>query len=113
MRRSLVAAVALLFPRVAADVIAEGLPESGCLFLGEVQPTDPLRALPEVEVRHHEPSRAAVLGIEWRPVVLVRDEGLAVDEVRQTEVRCISAVGDRKSTRLNSSHLVISYAVFC
>src|SRR5256885_11752465 len=24
-----------------------------------------------------------------------------------------SVVGDRKSTRLNSSHLVISYAVFC
>src|SRR2546426_7748779 len=23
------------------------------------------------------------------------------------------AIGDRKSTRLNSSHLVISYAVFC
>src|SRR5256885_13264904 len=25
----------------------------------------------------------------------------------------VRAVGDRKSTRLNSSHLVISYAVFC
>src|SRR2546426_5879070 len=25
----------------------------------------------------------------------------------------IATVGDRKSTRLNSSHLVISYAVFC
>src|SRR5256885_9795695 len=25
----------------------------------------------------------------------------------------LDAVGDRKSTRLNSSHLVISYAVFC
>src|SRR2546426_7986835 len=25
----------------------------------------------------------------------------------------IADVGDRKSTRLNSSHLVISYAVFC
>src|SRR3989454_8831685 len=25
----------------------------------------------------------------------------------------IAALGDRKSTRLNSSHLVISYAVFC
>src|SRR2546426_2593086 len=25
----------------------------------------------------------------------------------------IGQVGDRKSTRLNSSHLVISYAVFC
>src|SRR5260221_8484551 len=26
---------------------------------------------------------------------------------------CISCSGDRKSTRLNSSHTVISYAVFC
>src|SRR5256885_4219331 len=25
----------------------------------------------------------------------------------------MSPIGDRKSTRLNSSHLVISYAVFC
>src|SRR2546426_8495791 len=25
----------------------------------------------------------------------------------------VAAIGDRKSTRLNSSHLVISYAVFC
>src|SRR5256885_17239337 len=28
-------------------------------------------------------------------------------------VRSALATGDRKSTRLNSSHLVISYAVFC
>src|SRR5205807_4799902 len=28
-------------------------------------------------------------------------------------VICHSFLGDRKSTRLNSSHLVISYAVFC
>src|SRR5256885_10032467 len=27
--------------------------------------------------------------------------------------RCLCFVADRKSTRLNSSHLVISYAVFC
>src|SRR5256885_11168596 len=27
--------------------------------------------------------------------------------------RSCGAAGDRKSTRLNSSHLVISYAVFC
>src|SRR5256885_7125608 len=26
---------------------------------------------------------------------------------------CLAATVDRKSTRLNSSHLVISYAVFC
>src|SRR5256885_12225855 len=29
------------------------------------------------------------------------------------ELASVHAVGDRKSTRLNSSHLVISYAVFC
>src|SRR3712207_9527080 len=28
-------------------------------------------------------------------------------------LRCIDVVGDRKSTRLNSSHANISYAVFC
>src|SRR5256885_5744611 len=34
---------------------------------------------------------------------------------RSAAARCRGAVqpGDRKSTRLNSSHLVISYAVFC
>src|SRR5688500_19767092 len=45
-----------------------------------------------------------------------RQGGLA-DGARQPRVRgraarlCVAA--DRKSTRLNSSHLVISYAVFC
>src|SRR5205807_6838539 len=34
------------------------------------------------------------------------------DRVRLLEVQT-GAVRDRKSTRLNSSHLVISYAVFC
>src|SRR2546426_3784332 len=29
------------------------------------------------------------------------------------KLRLVAAHGDRKSTRLNSSHLVISYAVFC
>src|SRR2546426_5839059 len=31
----------------------------------------------------------------------------------QREVQRRHELGDRKSTRLNSSHLVISYAVFC
>src|SRR5258708_20675636 len=30
-----------------------------------------------------------------------------------TSFSCIPQVGDRKSTRLNSSHQIISYAVFC
>src|SRR5256885_492644 len=31
----------------------------------------------------------------------------------QQDDKCRKPKGDRKSTRLNSSHLVISYAVFC
>src|SRR5258705_5343416 len=36
-------------------------------------------------------------------------EGVALEDVHLL----VLAVGDRKSTRLNSSHLGISYAVFC
>src|SRR2546426_6570616 len=38
----------------------------------------------------------------------LKEVGLTKAEIRQ-----LSADLDRKSTRLNSSHLVISYAVFC
>src|SRR5260221_5365225 len=39
---------------------------------------------------------------------------LMVDAVRNADLPIIQLVGlDRKSTRLNSSHTVISYAVFC
>src|SRR5256885_11933808 len=37
----------------------------------------------------------------------------AVRGVQQAERLLVPAHRDRKSTRLNSSHLVISYAVFC
>src|SRR5256885_12265256 len=40
-----------------------------------------------------------------------------IDKLREisaaADMSPTSGVGDRKSTRLNSSHLVISYAVFC
>src|SRR2546426_6276738 len=40
-------------------------------------------------------------------------EGQAPRRVRQPAPSLPRAAQDRKSTRLNSSHLVISYAVFC
>src|SRR5256885_8136178 len=40
------------------------------------------------------------------------DNELRVPFLRGLQIPC-SSNGDRKSTRLNSSHLVISYAVFC
>src|SRR3712207_8940910 len=53
------------------------------------------------------PGARRALGATGTP----RHEGPALDVVRQCPTRCV--VGDRKSTRLNSSHANISYAVFC
>src|SRR2546426_9369126 len=48
---------------------------------------------------------------------LFRSPAVAASHDRQPTGGCVVVVdqpaGDRKSTRLNSSHLVISYAVFC
>src|SRR3989454_3306051 len=41
------------------------------------------------------------------------DQGVIGNHVHDIGRACTSGTGDRKSTRLNSSHLVISYAVFC
>src|SRR5256885_6649189 len=44
----------------------------------------------------------------------MRDEGTSRVAVRDKRLaKAQSRPSDRKSTRLNSSHLVISYAVFC
>src|SRR5256885_323268 len=45
-------------------------------------------------------------------VVRVADGEGATEAERRTD-QDAKVIGDRKSTRLNSSHLVISYAVFC
>src|SRR5256885_13073143 len=42
-----------------------------------------------------------------------RDFTSLASELAKSRQRGIQATIDRKSTRLNSSHLVISYAVFC
>src|SRR5438552_10187246 len=48
----------------------------------------------------------AVAALAAHQVALAADQGADLDV---TDVE----VGDRKSTRLNSSHQIISYAVFC
>src|SRR5260221_9979451 len=48
-------------------------------------------------------------GSDLRQIFLLRGIGAKVDDRQQAN----SAEIDRKSTRLNSSHTVISYAVFC
>src|SRR5258707_8635164 len=47
------------------------------------------------------------------PEVYGRTIGLALGSSWRTESYAAQTAGDRKSTRLNSSHANISYAVFC
>src|ERR1039457_5723400 len=68
------------------------------------------------------PRLAQALGLGRSDVWIKRDDltglGVGGNKVRKLEWICGAAVArdadtDRKRTRLNSSHLVISYAVFC
>src|SRR5256885_6314457 len=70
--------------------------------------------------------RPALRALAWAHRAAVREGGGGTDwggaalggfhaagRCRHPGARSVGAEGDRKSTRLNSSHLVISYAVFC
>src|SRR5205807_9162148 len=49
--------------------------------------------------------------VDERPDQPCPDRALMISAIARTKVSAVDR--DRKSTRLNSSHLVISYAVFC
>src|SRR3712207_8740141 len=60
--------------------------------------------------------RPVLEGLSGRPQLLVRREPLGLThraKVAEPPRAPSSSSGDRKSTRLNSSHANISYAVFC
>src|SRR5256885_3732010 len=56
---------------------------------------------------------AAAAQIEFPARFLPAVEAGVLDELHPLRHRHVAELADRKSTRLNSSHLVISYAVFC
>src|SRR6185436_19413944 len=68
--------VPLLAPGVAALVVPELLPEPEVVLDRQREAPDPLRALPEVQVRHQEAGGAAVLGIQRLALVGVGDPRL-------------------------------------
>src|SRR5437764_5622426 len=58
----------------------------------------------------------AITGVENAPTVKYQDapvEKKAQGEFVIVHMKVLNSSGDRKSTRLNSSHRCISYAVFC
>src|SRR5256885_11914531 len=54
-----------------------------------------------------------VVGGAGRRTVDEEPDRVKPGALRDAEHRALARIVDRKSTRLNSSHLVISYAVFC
>src|SRR4051794_7680334 len=60
----------------------------------DAQARDPLRALPEVEVRDEQAGRAAVLAGQWLALVFPDDPGLAAGQVLERGVRRVAAVGE-------------------
>src|SRR5215203_783931 len=71
----------LVAPGVAVVVVAQGLPEAEDVVGGELQSPHPLGALPEVQVRHEQASRAAVYRLQGLPVVGVGHPRLAARNV--------------------------------
>src|SRR3712207_8799567 len=73
----------------------------------------PARA-PRLRIGEHGPVAA---GLEQVTAVVLAPRDAGVDRARQAELDHLlgrhAVLGDRKSTRLNSSHANISYAVFC
>jgi len=59
--------VPLFLPRVSVDVVAVRTPRSRARRSREAKPPHPLGALPEVQMRHEQPRRPAVLGSSGSP----------------------------------------------
>src|SRR5690606_40996142 len=69
------------------------------------------RAHPDILTKQSlQPSHRAAA--EWQKVRHASDRSITRDE-RQQMIQELHVFIDRKSTRLNSSHVKISYAVFC
>src|SRR3981081_2790811 len=88
-----IAVIALLLPGIAVDVIAERLPEARLIRVHEAKPLHPLRAFPEIEMRHEQPGRTAVRRKDRQALVSGRDHGLAADEIGDRKVRRVAALG--------------------
>src|SRR5438132_7015061 len=90
--------------RVVGDISADGVVKIEGTVVGTVRAGRQVLVGKGGEVEGDVISREAIIGGEVRG-------SIRADE--RIEIQSTSVVQDRKSTRLNSSHTVISYAVFC
>src|SRR2546430_12990737 len=87
------------------DVIAELFPEPGLVFLHEAKATDPLGALPEIEMRHDQPRRPAVHRLERLVAEPGGDERLPLRRLVQRNIRRVAAIAVRHYVLAGRLHL--------
>src|SRR3989454_499998 len=80
------APIPLFLPGIASHVVAVLLPEAGHVLIDQREAPYPLRALPEIQVRHQQPGGPAVLGHEPLTAPLERDEVVRAIEIHQRQV---------------------------
>src|SRR5258708_21637208 len=108
--------------------VCSGLVQQGWVELWDTEDNDWVRCLDSTQDIDPEGLRYRVQGVEWAYhalgyVLLHKPAGTECSQKPSTYPSIYSLLplplrlrpnkGDRKSTRLNSSHQIISYAVFC
>ena len=93
--------VALLLERVGVVVVPVALPEAGMVLRRQLDPAQPLRALPEVLPGHDQPQRPAVLAAQRLAVGVRREHrALALEELdRDVGREACLGVRDREARR--------------
>src|SRR5512145_924397 len=81
-----VSRVTLLLPGIAVHVVAAQLPEPRLVALGELQAVQPLRRLPEIEMRDEQAGGTAVLGRDRLALVRDRDHPAPADKVLRRHI---------------------------
>src|SRR5258707_1336561 len=95
IRIASVAAVSLLPPRVAIQVITVHFPEAWFVVSHEPQTAHPFSALPEVQVRHQKTGRTAVFRLEGRAIEREGDPRFSTSDVFERQVGRVTTIGER------------------
>src|ERR1700688_2643130 len=80
-RRTSIVGIALFVPRIATVVIAADFPVARCILVQEFDRLQPFRAFPEIEMRHHQPHRAAVFCLKRRAGPAMGEQGVNGGEI--------------------------------
>src|SRR5262249_6548527 len=95
-----VSGITLFAPGIAIEVVAERFPEARRILGHEIQPAHPFRAFPEIEMRHEQPRRTAMLRRERLAFIVRGDHRLAADHIGDRHVGGVIAVAMQHGERL-------------